>query len=82
MEKNEMAKTPKKDHISKQIAKTTATIAKLTAEKDKLQASIDDPATDDAADAITQTELDDVNESLQEQTAKLARLNAQLTPSA
>jgi len=68
----------KKDHIAKQIAKTTETIAKLTAEAAKLKASIDDPATDAAADALSQAELDEVNKSLEDQTAKLARLNAQL----
>jgi hypothetical protein len=73
-----MAKKDHKDHLAKQIAKTTATIAKLTAEAAKLQASIDDPLTDAAADAISQAELDEVNKSLEDQTAKLARLNGQL----
>lgn len=72
----------KKDRLAKQIAQTKATIAKLEAEATKLQASIDDPTTDAAADAIAQTELDEVNKSLVDQTAKLARLNAKLTPTA
>lgn len=69
-----------RDHLTQKVARTQRQLDRLTAAAAKIQALIDDPATDDRADAVLQVELDEISQSIQDQSDKMERLLLKVPP--
>jgi predicted nucleic acid-binding Zn-ribbon protein len=68
----------KKDSMTKRVENTTRQIAHLQAEIPKIQALIDDP--DNTDDVELEADLAELQQSLQDQMAKLAKLTGSTVP--
>lgn len=69
-----------RDHLTQKVARTQRQLDRLKDGAAKIQALIDDPATDDRADAVLQVELDQIAQSIQDQSDKMERLLEKVPP--